>query len=404
METSSDDATVLSGRKVEKKQSSKRQRCTYNENNIHRAYTLVTEKKTSVRKAAHLCGVPLTTLRNRLARGVNAPSHLGAQPLLPREEEEKLFNHFLLLVSSGHSPTRKEIIHLATETAISLGKKPANSGLLTKRWYDNFIRRWPQLRSVKTKRLTSRESLTSYFENLVAVLMNHKFVDRPQRMFYVEVAHFQMDEAETVAEPCHLENNAKASGKRPKTTVFSCGTALGTYLPLYIVFEGDNEVLSYNAIPGSKLSVVKLGCKKWKIFRQFLEDHFLPNLPQRILEEPVLVFYDSRSSYVSARLIELCKKDNIILFALPPHTSNTPHPCNNVLFKPLKTFFHKKCHSQLARERTGEPVTRFDVCKHACTSYLEVCTPLNRINFFEKMGIFPLNPQALVDLEAGNNC
>ena len=153
-------------------------------------------------------------------------------------------------------------------------------------------------------------------------------------------------------------------------------------------------------MPGSKYSMSKSGWSNGEIFKQFLEDHFIPFLPQRKPDEYALLLYDGHASHISMPLIDLAKEHRIILFVLPPHTSHVLQPLDVGLFKPLKTFFQSACSEQMRQKphlmlRPGEVLTCFDICKLVSKSFLMVFTPNNLINAFWKTGIFPLNPQEI---------
>ena len=101
----------------------------YNPQLIAAAYRGVTEKGVSVYKAARMYGIPESTLRDRT---------LGIQPVVvntedmprpgpaatfSRDEEIQLVDHLAYMANIGYGYSRQEFLALATDFAISLGKK-----------------------------------------------------------------------------------------------------------------------------------------------------------------------------------------------------------------------------------------------------------------------------------------
>lgn len=147
-------------------------------------------------------------------------------------------------------------------------------------------------------------------------------------------------------------------------------------------------------IPGSKYTMSDSGWSNGAIFKQFLEEHFIPLLPQRQKDEHALLLYDGHSSHISLPLIDLAKRHNIILFVLPPHTSHALQPLDVGTFRPVKCHYANECQREM-RNRPGEVITRYDVCRLICKSFLKAVTPRNLVNSFRATGVFPLNPSAV---------
>lgn len=69
--------------------------------------------------------MPLTTLRYRVDNRVDLNCTKGGpEPLLSQIEETKLVKHLKDLASVGHGHTMTEVVFMATDYAVHLGKKP----------------------------------------------------------------------------------------------------------------------------------------------------------------------------------------------------------------------------------------------------------------------------------------
>ncbi|KAJ8019145.1 hypothetical protein HOLleu_42460 [Holothuria leucospilota] len=182
-------------------QVSKRYQTTYTEDNIKRAFWLVRTKKTPIRRAAWRCGVPVQTLRDRLSKGRDYYIPIqGAPTLFTKEEERKLVEHIMKLSACGYPLSRREVITLATESAELLGTRAANGNQLSKRWFERFMRRWPQLRLAKAQKLslkrakaTSKETVEGYFKELEKIFVKYELTDKPHLIYNVDETGFQTE-------------------------------------------------------------------------------------------------------------------------------------------------------------------------------------------------------------------
>ena len=87
-------------------------------------------------------------------------------------------------------------------------------------------------------------------------------------------------------------------------------------------------------------------------------------------------------------LTRWAKKNNVILFVLPPHTSHLLQPLDVGIFGPFKTIYNKECQKYL-RENPGAKVTKLQVAKLTRNPYLSAFSPQNLISAFRKPGVHP---------------
>lgn len=79
------------------------------------------------------------------------------------------------------------------------------------------------------------------------------------------------------------------------TTVIACANAAGNHLPLYLVFKGKryNPELMKGSSLGTRITMSETGWSNSEIFKDYLENHFLPNVrrgPQD--NQPILIIFD----------------------------------------------------------------------------------------------------------------
>ena len=130
--------------------------------------------------------VPLTTLRDRVDGRVNIDCcQAGVPSLFSQEEESFLVEHLKPMAEIGYGLTRTEVVNLATDYAISLHLREKGKEL-TMKWYNNFIKRWPELHTVKPSNLSklrvksaSPAFIKKYFDELEKMLKKYDLCDKP---------------------------------------------------------------------------------------------------------------------------------------------------------------------------------------------------------------------------------
>ena len=156
------------------------------------------------------------------------------------------------------------------------------------------------------------------------------------------------------------------------------------------------DPLLEGASPAAAGTVSETGWSNTEIFSDYMKNHLLKFLPPRSDDSPVLILYDEHKSHVSLGLIEWAKKENIILFILPPHCSHLLQPLDVSCFGPFENSWNVACHHYM-RESGGKLVTRHDVCRLACKVYLQTLTASNIQPAFKKSGLIPFNASVVPD-------
>ena len=119
---------------------------------------------------------------------------------------------------------------------------------------------------------------------------------------------------------CHV-----TSGDKSKATVLAFVGATGIAYPPMVIFglKTFNCLLSKGEVPGTSYA---LSDKSWinsEVFQHWFEEHFLKYLPKT---RPVLLLLDGHSSHYSPVTIKIAAENQVILFALPPHTTHVSQP------------------------------------------------------------------------------
>ncbi|OWF45553.1 Jerky protein homolog-like [Mizuhopecten yessoensis] len=373
------------------------------------AYKEVTEKGISVRKAARLFGVPEVTLRMRVTGAVDTDTvKSGPSPLFSTEQEQRLIDHVEVLTRVGFVYTRIELCNLATEYAVSLGLRQEENPL-SLQWLRSFISRWPNWAVKKPRTLsmartkaTSDESVKAYYEELGKVLEKHGLQDKPKNIYYVDEKGISDNHcpSRTVADnDKRPASDTGASDTAYTVTVLGAGNATGTAIPAYFVFPGARmrKDLLDGSTAGVSGTVSKNGCSNSRIFRQYLETHFLKHAQRRDSTEPLLLLYDGYRCHLSVGIIEWAKQQNIILFVLPAHTSHILQPRDTGCVEAFQTKYDD-LREKFMKEKSVSMISKHATCELACKAYNHGLLPANLRSSFKNCGVYPFDPATIKKL------
>ncbi|XP_063952094.1 uncharacterized protein LOC129254701 [Lytechinus pictus] len=371
----------------------------YTEKNYEEAWRLI-GNGVSIRQAGIRCGVPEATLRGHLSGRFSRK--LGSPTAIPDVDERSLVDHLSYMADCGYGLTRKQVIELAGAT---FQKVTGRSCRFSTKWFRGFLKRWPQLRIVRPRKLsmyraksTTKQRLTRYYDELHKTLTNAELLDKPHLVYNVDESGFNAEHAPPRVVSVAKNTQAITSSRSPTTTLLACGNANGDALPPFFVFKGKREVsadVKSGCLPGSRFVNTETGWSNSQVFKEFFTTHFLPHIEHRRgPEEYAILLYDGHKSHIGIPLIEEARKNNIILFLLPPHTSHLLQPLDVGCFGPMKQHYNYQCASFLA-EHPGEVVSRFSLTKLMSAAYLKSMTAKNLQAAFKKSGIYPYNRDAV---------
>ena len=325
---------------------------TYSPMAMTEAYMAVRDDGMTVKKAARIFCVPTQTLRDRVLGKVDVDTAvLGKAPLFCFEEEARLSSHFKEMAKYGYVYSSRDLLDIATDFAIQVGKRSKNQPL-TEKWFRGYVKRWPDVRVIRERAVggvracpTSKESINIYFQELDAVLYKYHLKERPHLIYSVEEKEITLDYMPPHVGAKKTTHSSVATSRKSSTiTIIGCGSASGMAVPPYFVFPGAKMKLELveGATPGAAGDVSESGCTSTDIFRQYLENQFLHYAPGRN-KEPILLLLDGHKTHVSLSLIEWAKIHNIILHFLPAHANHILQPLDVACYEPFHRIFNAEC-------------------------------------------------------------
>lgn len=351
----------------------------------------------AVRRAAELYNVPRSTLSDKVLCKVPLKARSGPPSYLSTEEEEELTSFFLEMAKIGYAHTRKQVIALVQQIVVSKGI----STVVSSGWWERYVKRHPQIAlrvavplSMARAMASDREVLDRYFNMLEECLRSNGIIDKPARIF-------NCDETGVPLNPKSLKVVDKVGSKNPsylsgdsksQITVMACTCAAGYAIPPLVIFDrlSLNEAMTKGEVPGTIYGLSHNGWITREIFRQWF-DHFILSIPSA---RPIILMLDGHSAHYCPETISMAAEQQIILCALPPHTTHITQPLDRGCFAPLKVAWRDICHKFCARH-PGRTVSRFDFCELFAKAWFKAFSMTNIINSFEATGICPFSRHAI---------
>ena len=103
----------------------------------------------------------------------------------------------------------------------------------------------------------------------------------------------------------------------------------------------------------------------------FLTKHFMVNA---VSFHPLLLLLDGHSTHFEPKSLEFARKNKIIVFCLPPHTTHVCQPLDCSFFKPLKDYWRDECH-KFYQKNPGLVISKYNFCGIFREAWLKAISP-----------------------------
>ena len=382
----------------------KQPRKMWNEESMVAAMEAVETNKMSVTAAAATFNVPRKTLDDRVKGRVKHGTKPGPTTALTLEEENALVSYLVYMANRGFPLTRT----MVKAFAWAIAKRSGNDGRFNQEygpgehWWANFRKRHPKLTLRKTDKLErsraealNPEVVEEYFKLLETTLDENGLKNCPRQIYNCDETFLPLDYSREKAVTLRGTKNVycQAQGTTDHITLLCCASAAGLPLPPMIIypkafpggqyrFEGPDDAVYAKSESGwvdSELFLTWLN----KIFLKF-----------SVAQRPVILFIDGHKSHVTLEVVDLCRKHNIILFCLPPHTTHALQPLDVAVFKSLKDHFSKSVHA-VAFTKKDFIVSKREFSRVLRSPFECAFSIPNIKSGFRKSGIYPFNPDAV---------
>ena len=356
------------------------------------------------RRAAKLCGVPRTTLLDKLyGRVPEEHTKPGSKTILTSAEEDVLVNYLKLMADVGYPVSRLE---LKTEVKKLLDRDgrntPFNNNMPGNDWYDGFCRRHQEIKERKPQALgreraiISFEMIEQWFDTLQSYLKkeikdHEMLVQDPRRIFNADESGFPLCATTSrVLAPTGAKHVYQVvANDKTQITVMACLNANGDYMPPMIVYPGQRfRAVGIDKFPGAIYGHSDKGWMDSELFVQFLHE-FVTFVKSKAISFPVLLFVDGHSTHLSLEAAQFCRDNGVILYCLLPNATHILQACDIGLFSPMKAAWKAQLKAW-QMENIGCIVTKSVFPGLFRVAWERVATLQNASQGFKRSGLFPL--------------
>ena len=321
--------------------------------NLSKACQAFNSKKYSLRKAAELYGIPKSTLHDHATGKVLESSVSGPERYLSVYEEEELCNFLIGCSEIGYPRTRAQVLAIVQQY---IDKKSINK-TVSNGWWQKFRARHSNisLRSaaplcLPRAKAADRSVLDKYFAILRSTLIDNDLLDKPRNIYNCDESGFPLAprSPKTVAEKGAQNPSSVTSATKNQLTVLCCVNAAGDVIPPYVVIDRKrfNPQYAVGEVPDSRYGLSPKGWIDTVLFQDWFVNHFLVYVP---CIRPLLLIMDGHSAHYSPEMIRIAADEGIILFVLPPNTTNLTQPLDKGVFAALKVVWKEVCHRFLTQ-------------------------------------------------------
>lgn len=379
------------GRKKKKK---------WTEEAMERALMEVKSGRCTVRQAAKEFGVPKSSLGDRVSGRVTPGSRSGPAQLIKSADEELLVEFSVYMSKHGFPLTKQQLVSFASSIYKRQHRRVAFSKL-GQTWWLNFRKRQeknitiqPADSVVRGRTVCVRkEAVDQFFHLLSTVLDAHGLRDKPQQIFNCNETGFHLGRKRVVLPKTGGLGYKPMSSLRDHISVLACFNASGEDVPPFIVYSKaypGGVCYKTQGPPNALYGWSDSGCINSDLFKKWFLKHFLPYAPK---QRPLLLIFDGHKSPVNLEVVEVARKENVVLLCLPPHCSHILQPLNAGLFVLLRQRFAARLGEGCASD------THFAISKKEFSSVFKGSYQSLKeeegarvvMDGFRKCGIYPLN-------------
>ena len=166
----------------------------------------------------------------------------------------------------------------------------------------------------------------------------------------------------------------RISGKKEQITMLACGNAIGQAMPPMVMFDGKNHNYQWmvGEVPGMFYGMSNKGWTDQELFR--CAEETLPEICCR-----------KSTPAATAR-----QKEEVIIFCLPPHTTQDSQPLDCTVFGSLKCHWTDVCHD-FQQQNAGVTISKLNFPPLSAKAWLLALTPANIVAGFKKCRVYPYN-------------
>lgn len=326
----------------------------------------------------------------------------GRRPIFSETEESVIATQLKQWKEQGMKYTRLDVVKMASEYAVQLGKRPKGRPLTVK-WFRSFLTRHPECYIRKSRRpKQDKTEKQPALNHLDSILSSSKIKNSPHCIFsLLEISLPVVKNGELIIPQINGNNGVNGTknhfeslfqGKVPSSILF-CGSAAGQAIPPFFIFAGQTMDKTWvtGVTPGTGGMACLSGHLDSDVLVSFLKEHFFCQAPGRTDEPIVLLIDASVGRYLNQSIVDLAASFKVMFVTAVTTQNPHLHPmavgcCSNFqqefCFELQKPFYSDELAS----------ISPASVCEFLCRLYHRHMSAENLHATFKKTGIFPFNP------------
>ena len=311
--------------------------------------------------------VPAETFRRRIKGPFKGHTdHISGGRGLPRifsiNQETELAEHIAKFSEAGFPFTPIEIMSLAYEFAQQNGVKGFSDvqTVAGRKWLDNFLKRYPDL-TKKTPKLLSvyrakcanKGVIDAWFDLYEDVLRENN-INSPAYIWNIDECGC-IDQPKAKAVVClskQRSNQLTASEQGETTTVVVFASAAGLHCPPLVIHKGKKimEAWKKDMKRGTMIGATENGWISKRLFYIYGQRFVQKLRGWGLLNDQTkkhLVLMDSHKTHLfNFQFMDLMRQNNIIVLAIPAHTSHLIQPLDDAPFASFKSSWYEAVRLQ----------------------------------------------------------
>uniref|UniRef100_A0A182SAM4 HTH psq-type domain-containing protein n=1 Tax=Anopheles maculatus TaxID=74869 RepID=A0A182SAM4_9DIPT len=280
----------------------------YTRQDLKNAINLIVDRGISIRRAAHVCNVPRTTLSTYL----KSLKHGKISKLLP-QEEQALYQWMTDCCKRGFS-IKKRNVETAAEALVQKNEPPRTHPFqdteFGRRCYQKFVKRWLSIDRVKERKHLG--TVTDWFLHIESYLNESnlfEILSHPARVFLCDELRFRE----------RVEMNESVRTLLKKMTMLYTFSAAGQHLSPLLVYPYRRDVPPHivQAAPKNCAIVAhEYGQVTPKTFAAYLDKVVDKFVTTNNIPKPVIMFVDESQVDLTLHLHNTCKRLGVVLIGL----------------------------------------------------------------------------------------
>jgi len=357
--------------------------------------------KLSIRRAANIFGVPVSTLYTRKNGTISKSDSCNAQHKLTESEEEAIAKYILDMDERGMAPRIAGVEDMA-----NLLLKKRGGERVGIHWAQRFITRRQDLKTRLNRAYDFQRAVCEDPELMGAWFdlvrnMRAKYGIQDSDFYNFDETGFMMGVICAGMVVTGAERKGKSKSLQPANrewaTSIECVNSEGWCLPPFLILQGVNILAHW--ITETDLPrdwVIKPTSNGWTDNETGLEwiRHFDKCTKARTKGAYRMLVVDGHESHKSAVFEEFCHDNKIATIGMPPHSSHLLQPLDVGCFGPLKVAYGRAMEDFIKVHITHITKTEFLIAFKA--AHFAAMTEKNIQGGFRASGLYPFNPECVI--------